>query len=121
MTGKAWPVGCYLSECGGYYCRYLGSGGRFEAWTADGKIHWLKDDRIKTWDDAKAKRHPLEYCVGGYSAEKTGEKKGSFTLYLLHCNTRKVIVPFTGNTVIESLDVVFRRRLRSLTFAEGRK
>lgn len=100
----------YLSECGGYLCRGLGSG-NFEAWTRDGSVHWQKDDRVKTWEDAAIPRHPLEYGVGGYSAKKTGQKKGSFSLSLLHCDTSKFIEPFKGNTIVEARDIVFRRQL----------
>lgn len=100
----------FLSECGGYVCRSHG-GGNYEAWTVDGATHWKHDDRVKTWADAKRFRHPLPYGVGGYSAEKTGQKPGSFTLNLLKCNTRMKIKPFTGNTIIESRDVVFRRKV----------
>lgn len=105
----------YKSECGEYYCRFLDNGlSHAEAWTCDGGAHWLNDDRIKTWDDAKVPRYPLEYAVGGYSAQMTGQKKGSFTLHLLRCDTSKIIEPYTGNTIIETRDVVFRRRVPSI-------
>lgn len=101
----------YKSECGGYLCRAPRRWGSFEAWTIDGSIHWRDDDRIKCFADEKTAPHPLEYCTGGFSARTTGQKKGSFTVTLLHCDTSKIIVPWTGNTVIESRDVVFRRRV----------
>jgi hypothetical protein len=53
----------------------------------------------------------MERCVGGFSAQKTGQKKGSFTLNLLHCDTTKIIEAFKGNTIIESFDIVFRRKV----------
>jgi hypothetical protein len=102
----------YKSECDEYLCRYLGFG-HYEAWTIDGEIHWVHDDRVKTWEDEKKRMHPLPFCVGGYSAEKTGQKKGSFTVTLLRCDVKKYIKPWTGNTVIESLDIVFRRKVQS--------
>ena len=102
----------YKSECGGYLCRYLGFG-NYEAWKMDGSIHWVHDDRIKTWKDAEKRRHPLPFSVGGYSAEKTGQKKGSFTVTLLRCDTKKYIKPWTGNTVLESLHIVFRRKVQA--------
>ena len=101
----------YLSECGGYVCR--ATPGSYEAWTIDGSLHWRDDDRIKTWADAKRRRHPLPYGVGGFSCELPGQKHGSFTLKLLHCDTRKYIKPYAGNTIIEALDVVFRRQIQS--------
>jgi hypothetical protein len=101
----------FKSECGRYLCRSTREGGQFEAWLSDGSIHWQDDDRIEAWVDEKKFRHPLEYNVGGYSAEKTGQKKGSFTLTLLHCDTTMEIVPFKGNTIIESVDVVFLRKV----------
>jgi hypothetical protein len=76
-------------------------------------IHWVYDDRIKTWADEAKRRHPLRYIVGGYSAEKMGQKKGSFTLTLLHCNVKKYVKRWTGNTVIESRDIVFRRKIQA--------
>ena len=101
----------YKSECGRYLCRPVGSWGRFEAWTADGSIHWRRDDRVKTWADAKKRRHPYQFCTGGFSAEEMGQKAGSFTVILLQCNQKKFIKPGTGNTVIERIDVVFRRKV----------
>jgi hypothetical protein len=100
----------YLSECGGYVARYIESG-RFEVWTRDGARHWRHDNRIRTWKEAAQPLHPMEFSVGGYSAEKTGQKKGSFTLHLCHCDITKFIESWKGNTVIESLDIVFRRRI----------
>ncbi|MFL6314770.1 MAG: hypothetical protein ACJ71W_21910 [Terriglobales bacterium] len=89
----------YKSECGGYYCRVTDCWGNFEAWTIDGKTHWHHDDRIKTWEDAAKPHRPLEYCVGGFSAEMGGQKKHSFTLTLLRCDTNKIIEPYQGNTI----------------------
>jgi hypothetical protein len=107
-------VRMYLSECGGYVCRVIeGCSCDYEAWTVDGAIHWQHDNRVKTWKDAKKRRHPLPYSVGGWAAMRTGQKKGSFTLHLLHCDARKYIKPFAGNTVIESRDIVFRRKVPS--------
>jgi hypothetical protein len=106
----------YLSECGRYVCRPVnrhGGGGTYEAWTADGSIHWRDDNRVLTWADADKPRHPMAYAVGGYSATKTGQKKGSFTLDLLHCDTAMFVKAYTGNTVIESLHIVFRRKIQS--------
>jgi len=103
----------YLSECGQYVARCAGTWGAFEVWTADGAIHWRHDNRIKTWADAKEDRRPMVYATGGFSAHKTGQKKGSFTVYLLHCDPTKIVVPWTGNTVIERLNVVFRRKIPS--------
>lgn len=77
----------------------------------DGSIHWRDDDRIKCWSDNEIEWHPFEYCTGGFSARVDGQKQGSFTVTLLRCDISKVIVPWTGNTVIEKLDVVFRRRV----------
>jgi hypothetical protein len=99
----------YRSECGGYLCRSID--GFYEAWTADGATHWKNDNRVQTREDAEKFNRPLKYSVGSYSCERAGQKKGSFTLGLLHCNTRKKIKPFTGNTIIEQREVVFRRRL----------
>lgn len=77
----------------------------------DGAIHWRRDDRFKSWDDHKLDWHPFEYCTGGFSAEKPGQKKGSFTVTLLRCDTQKIITPWTGNTVIEKQEIIFRRRV----------
>lgn len=101
----------YKSECGGYLCRAPRCWGSFEAWTIDGSTHWRDDDRFKTWDDQKLDWHPFEYCSGGLSAQITGQKKGSFTVTLLHCDISKVIVPWTGNTVVDKQDIVFRRKV----------
>ena len=103
----------YKSECGQYLCRSVSTstGGNYEAWSIDGCIHWRHDNRIRTWADEKKFNRPMAYCVGGYSCEKTGQKKGSFTLSLLHCDTTKVLKPFSGNTIIESIEVVFRRKV----------
>lgn len=111
VSKEATMAEVFKSECGGYLCRAPKTWGSFEAWTIDGSIHWSQDDRIKTWDDNKLDWHPLEYCSGGFSAQMTGQKKGSFTVTLLRCDTSKVIKPWTGNTVIEKMDVVFRRRV----------
>ena len=100
----------FKSECGNYLCRSLG-GGTFEAWTADGSIHWRNDNRARTWADAAKPCHPLERCTGGYSAETIGQKKGSFTLQLLHCDTSKIIEAYKGNTIIEQVSVIFRRKI----------
>lgn len=104
-------TGFYLSECGKYICRYLGDGGKFEAWTIDGSRHWRHDNRIRTWKDSEQPRHPMDFAVGGYSATMDGQKKGSFTLKLLHCDVTKIIEAGSGNTIIEALDVVFRRKV----------
>jgi hypothetical protein len=101
----------YRSECGGFLCRVGSAAGHFEAWTVDGSIHWRDDNRIQTWKDAAIIRHPMERCVGAYSAETAGQKKGSFTLSLLRCDTTKIVESFQGNTVIEDLDIVFRRKI----------
>jgi hypothetical protein len=82
-----------------------------EVWTRGGERHWRDDNRIRTWKDAAEPRYPMEFCVGGYSAQKTGQKKGAFTLSLLHCDITKIIDPWKGNTVIENIDVVFRRKI----------
>lgn len=100
----------YLSECGMYLCRSLG-GGEFEAWTRDGARHWRNDNRVRTWKESRQPRHPMDFSVAGYSAEKTGQKKNSFTLNLVNCDITQFIEPFKGNTIIESIDVVFRRKL----------
>lgn len=101
----------FLSECGGYLCRVSDRGrGNYEAWTRDGSIHWRDDNRYRTFKDS-VRIHPMAYAVGGFSAEKTGQKKNSFTLTLLHCDVKQIIEPFTGNTIIESIDVVFRRKI----------
>ncbi len=106
------PQTVYKSECSRYLCQVVvGHWGNFQAWSIDGSLHWRHDNRIRTSADQQKYRHPMAYAVGGYSAEKEGQKKGSFTLNLLHCDTQKEIVPFRGNTIIESLDIVFRRRL----------
>ncbi len=108
------PGAYYKSECGKYICRPTkreGGGGLYEAWTVDGCIHWRDDNRLRTCKDSYLYRFPMAYAVGGYSATTTGQKPGSFTLSLLHCDHTKVIEPFKGNTVIESLDVVFRRKI----------
>lgn len=102
----------YKSEDGNYICRSVGGGGgHYEVWSIDGCIHWRHENRIRTYADAEKYNHPMVYAVGGYSCEKLGQKKGSFTLNLLHCDTAKVVEPFKGNTVIESLHVVFRRKV----------
>lgn len=101
----------YLSECGGYLCRSIDGAGSFEAWTRDGARHWRHDNRVRTWKESAEPRHPMEFCVGGYSNTKTGQKKGSFTLNLLHCDITKFIEAWKGNTVLESIDVVFRRKI----------
>jgi hypothetical protein len=101
----------YKSECGRYLCRAPRTWGSFEAWTIDGSIHWHNDTRIKTWDDERLPWNPLEYCTTGFSTQMTGQKKGSFTVGLARCDTSKVIVPWTGNTIIERQDVVFRRQV----------
>lgn len=110
-AGRAGVTQIYKSECSRYLCRAVGMYGSFEAWAIDGSIHWRADTRVKTWDDEGLDWHPFEYCTGGFSAQMTGQKKGSFTVTLLHCDTSKIIVPWRGNTVIESLDIVFRRRV----------
>ena len=97
------PSNVFRSECGVYLCRFLGSC-NFEAWTADGETHWANDDRPE-------REYTLPLVVGGYSAEMIGQKKNSFTLYLLRCDPTIKIIPFRGNTVIESLHIVFRRRV----------
>lgn len=102
----------YKSEDGNYICRSVHGGGwPYEVWTTDGCLHWRNDNRMKTWADEQKFNHPMAYCVGGFSAELTGQKPGSFTLDLLHCDTTKVVQPLKGNTVIESLAIVFRRKV----------
>lgn len=101
----------YKSECGGYLCRVTRCWGNFEAWSIDGLIHWRDDDRIKAWEDHELDWYPFEYCTGGFSAEKTGQKSGSFTVSLLRCDTQKIFIPWTGNTVIERREIVFRRKV----------
>ena len=103
----------YVSECGGYVCRHVPGPGNYEAWTVDGSIHWRHDNRIQTWADARKPRHPMVYAVGGWSCEKTGQKKGSFTLDLCHCDVTKLVDSFTGNTLLETRLVVFRRKVQS--------
>lgn len=99
----------FRSECGKYLCRQAGNcGGAFDAWTVDGKTHWKWDRREPLSD------YPLELNVGSYSCERGDQKKGSFTLGLYRCNPRKKVKAFTGNTVIEHQDVVFRRRLPAI-------
>lgn len=105
------PGDMYKSECGEYVCRYLCDVARFDAWTFDGHIHWLDDDRIKTFADEKLDWPALKYAIGGYSAQMTGQKKGSFTLDLLICDPNKIIIPWKGNTVIETRNIVFRRKI----------
>jgi hypothetical protein len=104
VGGRLWvrEGSLFRSDCGKFLCR-LSGGGCGEAWTVDGKTHWINDTSNPV--------RPAPYCVGAYSCEKLGQKKGSFTLNLLRCNTRKKIIPLTGNTIIESQDVVFRRRV----------
>ena len=102
-----------LSECGKYICRHLQGIANYEAWTVDGSTYWRHDDRVKTWEDARKRRHPYEYSVGGWSCRKPKQKPGSFTLNLLHYDRRKYIKPLTGNTIIESIYVVFRRKVPS--------
>ena len=103
----------YLSECGNYICRAVKGVANYEAWTIDGAFHWVHDGRVRTWEDAAKRRHPLPYCIGGWSCEKIGQKPGSFTLDLLHCDTSEYIKPFSGNVIIESVQVVFRRKIQA--------
>jgi hypothetical protein len=100
----------YKSDCGKYICRDTG-GCNFEAWTVDGCFHWRNDNRVRTLGDLPTYVHPMVYAVGGYSGERTGQREGSFTLTLLHCDPSKTIEPYKGNTIIESLDAVFRRKV----------
>ena len=101
----------YISECRGYVCRRVGSG-EYEAWTADGSIHWRYDTRIQTWADARKPRHPMVYAVGGWCCEQTGQKPGSFTLDLCHCDVTGFVTAFTGNTLLDKRRVVFRRKIQ---------
>lgn len=101
----------YKSECGGYLCRATRCWGSFEAWTIDGSVHWRDDDRFKSWEDHELEWHMFEYCTGNFSAQKTGQKNGSFTVDLLRCDTGKILIPWTGNTVIERQEIVFRRKV----------
>lgn len=101
----------YKSECGGFLCRATRQWGNFEVFTADGSTHWRDDDRFKTFADERAALKALPYCTGGFSAQKTGQKKGSFTITILNCDAAKAIIPWTGNTVTEQRDVIFRRRV----------
>jgi hypothetical protein len=55
----------------------------------------------------------MVYQLGGYSCTKLGQKKGSFTLNLLHCDPSVKIISFAGNTIIDKRDVVFRRKIQS--------
>jgi hypothetical protein len=101
----------YRSECDAYVCHWLGQGGAYEAWTIDGDIHWHHDDRIQKRGDCERYPYPLDSMVVAYSAERYDQKQGSFTLRLAHCDPSKVIVPWTGNTILEQREVVFRRRV----------
>jgi len=103
----------YLSECGQYICRRLDGCATYEAWTIDGALHWRNDARIHTWAEAAQPRHPMAYAVGGWSCATTGQKKGSFTLSLLHCDHTKFVDAYKGNTIIESLHIVFRRKIQA--------
>ena len=95
----------------GYLCRAIGGWGSFEAWTIDGSIHWRHDNRIRTFKDQEKYRKPMVYCTVAFSAEKTGQKTGSFTVTLAHCDPTKDVEAFRGNTIIEQIDIVFRRRV----------
>ena len=99
----------HLSECGKYYAvRFRKESTPSEAWSRDGKIHWVDGPRSTSWTD----RHfAVPYMVGGWSSEMPGQKAGSFTLRLLCCDARKIIEPFTGNTIIDQFDCVFRRKV----------
>ena len=102
----------FWSECGQYICRKIvGPYAFWEAWTTDGSIHWRHDNRVRTWEDARKPRHPMAYAGGSWSCQQTGQKKGSFTLGLLHCDTAKFIESGMGNTIINNLTVVFRRKI----------
>lgn len=101
----------YRSECDAYLCHLVGWGGDYEAWTIDGGMHWHNDDRLQKQGDRERYPCPLEYMVIGYSAAKYDQKKGSFTLRLAHCDPTQPIVPWTGNTILEQREVVFRRRV----------
>ena len=96
----------FISDCGGYYARDLG-GCNFEVWTSNGCIHYRDENRRPMCE------YPMVYQLGGYSCTKLGQKKGSFTLNLLHCNTSIKIITFSGNTIIDKKDVVFRRKVQS--------
>lgn len=101
----------YRSECGRYLCLTRWSKERCawqEAWSKDGKIHWTDGPKVHEWG-ARLFAHPFQ--VGGYSAEKAGQKKGSFTLTLLCCDARKIVEPWTGNTIVDGFDCVFRRKI----------
>jgi hypothetical protein len=76
-------------------------------WTSNGCIHWREDSRRPLCE------YPIVYCVGGYSCQKNGQKKGSFTINLLHCDTSIKILTLKGNTIIDQKDVVFRRKVQS--------
>lgn len=101
----------YRSECDQYLARYLAHGGAFEAFAADGSIHWRHDNRIMRLVDRTRFTRPMVYTVSGYTGEQTGQKSGSFTLTLAHCDPSKDVIPWTGNTIIESMKVIFRRRI----------
>jgi hypothetical protein len=113
----------FLSDCGEYILiTKSGHGSSYsDVYLRDGSRHWVHDERVKTWKDAKVPRKALPFCIGGYSCTKNGEKKGTFTVTLLDCNTEKEIVPWTGNTVIQSLDVKFRRKIPSNHYAAWKK
>lgn len=103
----------YWSECGEYVLVAEGGVHDGTVYLKDGSRMWIHDRRVKTWDDAKIPRKALPFCIGGYSCQKTGEKKGTFTINLLECDTEKFIEAWTGNTVIRSLNVKFRRKIPS--------
>jgi hypothetical protein len=98
----------YRSDCDGYLCRWLGTSGAYEAWTADGSIHWRHDDLAR---DDPAAAFPPRWMVIRYQAALYDQPRGTFTLTLAHCDVRVRVIPWTGNAVLASRPVTFRRRV----------
>ena len=106
-----------VSDCGEYVC--VNNGQTIDVIAADGSRVWLTDRTMyEGFDDPRLLRAQIKFRVGAVSNNSRTTKRGryipDYTITLAELAPDVEIEPYTGNAVVESKTLRFRRVIKRL-------
>jgi len=106
-----------VSDCGEYVC--VRTGRNFDVIAADGSRIWLTNRVMYDgFDDPRLLYPQLEFLVGAVSNNSRTTRNGryipDYTIVIHRLDLAVKIEPYTGNTVLESKTLRFRRVIKRL-------
>ena len=105
------------SDCREYVC--VNNGQNFDVIAADGSRVWLTDRTMyEGFDDPRLLRAQIKFQVGAMSNNSRITMRGryipDYTITLVELDPDVEIEPYTGNAVVESKTLRFRRVIKRL-------